>query len=82
MLFAVRVAVGSAIMIGFYLSTGFHSQLATFVMAFGAALAAQGAAFGVKMLVGDQPRTGRSIALLVAAVVAACACVAIAMTIS
>lgn len=68
--FAIRVAVGSAIMISFYLTRGFGSQLETFVMAFAAAIASQAAAFAVKLMVGDQPRNTRSLALLATSVVA------------
>jgi hypothetical protein len=64
MYFAVRVAVASAIMIAFYVARGFGSQRDTAVMAFAAALAAQAVAFAVKLLVGDQPRSARALALL------------------
>ncbi len=68
--FAIRVAVGSAILLAFYLTRGFSSKLETFAMAFAAALASQAVAFGVKLIVGDQPRTTRSVALLAASVIA------------
>ena len=68
--FAIRVAVASSIMIAFYLTRGFGSKLETFVMAFAAALAAQGVAFAVKLAVGDQPRSGRAAALLAGCVIA------------
>jgi hypothetical protein len=64
--FAIRVAIASAIMIGFYVTRGFASKLDTFVMAFAAALASQAVAFGVKMIAGKEPRTTRSIGLLAA----------------
>lgn len=64
MYFAIRVGIASAIMIGFYLTRGFGSKLETFVMAFAAALAAQGVAFAVKLAVGDQVRSARAAALL------------------
>jgi hypothetical protein len=70
MYFAIRVAVGSALMIAFYLTRGFGSKLETFVMAFAAALASQAAAFGVKLIVGDQQRNTRSVALLAASMIA------------
>ncbi|HEY5944238.1 MAG TPA: cytochrome c maturation protein CcmE [Kofleriaceae bacterium] len=73
--FAIRVAVGSSIMIAFYLTRGFGSKLETFVMAFAAALASQGVAFAVKLAVGDQPRSKRSAALLGACVIAIAASV-------
>jgi hypothetical protein len=73
--FAIRVAVGSAIMISFYMTRGFDSKLETFVMAFGAAIASQAAAFAVKLMVGDQPRDTRSLALLAASVIAVAAAV-------
>ena len=68
--FAIRVAVGSAIMMSFYLTRGFGSKLETFVMAFVAALASQAVAFAVKLVVGDTPRNSKSVALLVASVIA------------
>lgn len=64
MYFAIRVAVGSAIMLAFYLTRGLGSLAETFVMAFGASLAAQGAAFAVKLIVGDGPRSRRAALLL------------------
>lgn len=70
MYFAIRVAVGSAIMIAFYLTRGFGSKLETFVMAFAASLAAQGVALGVKMIAGDTEKSKRSVALLGACVIA------------
>lgn len=75
MYFAIRVAVASAIMLAFYLTRGFGSQVVTFVMAFGAALASQGVAFAVKMMVGDQPRSRRAVALLGGCIVAVAAAV-------
>jgi hypothetical protein len=74
--FAIRVAVASAIMIAFYLTRGFGSNLETFVMAFAAALASQAVAFGVKLVVGDEQRSTRSIALLAASVIAIAASLA------
>jgi hypothetical protein len=74
MYFAIRVAVGSAIMLAFYLTHGFGSLTETFVMALGASLAAQGAAFGVKLIVGDQPRSRRAALLLAGCVIAVAAC--------
>jgi hypothetical protein len=68
--FAIRVAVASSIMIAFYLTRGFGSRLETFVMAFAAALAAQGVAFVVKLAVGDQARNSRSALLLAGCVIA------------
>jgi hypothetical protein len=68
--FAIRVAVGSAIMIAFYVTRGFGSKLETFLMAFAAAVASQAVAFGVKLIVGDEPRNSRAVALLVASVIA------------
>jgi hypothetical protein len=73
MYFAIRVGVASAIVIGFYLTRGFGSRVDTFVVAFAAALAAQGVAFGVKLAVGDQPATRRSLALLGACALAVAA---------
>lgn len=70
MYFAIRVAVGSAIMLAFYLTRGFGSLPETFVMALGASLAAQGAAFAVKLIVGDQPRSRRAALLLAGCVIA------------
>ena len=75
MLFAIRVAIASAIMIAFYVTRGFASQLDTFVMAFAAALAAQAVAFGVKMIAGKESRTTRSIALLAASAAIAIAAI-------
>jgi hypothetical protein len=77
--FAIRVAVASAIMIGFYIGRGFGSQAQTFGMAFGAALASQAAAFGVKLSLGDEARTTRSLLLLAASAVAAVACAGAAL---
>ena len=74
--FAIRVAVGSVIMIAFYLTRGFGSKLETFVMAFGAALASQAVAFGVKLLAGSEQRNARSIALLAGAAIAVAASIA------
>ena len=68
--FAIRVAVGSAIMLAFYFTRGFGSYLQTFVMAFAASLAAQGVALGVKMIVGQQEKSKRAVALLGACVIA------------
>lgn len=62
-LFAIRVAVASAIMLAFYLTRGVGSNVETFLMAFAAAIAAQAVAFGVKLGAGNEPRTARSIAL-------------------
>ena len=62
--FIIRVAVASATMIAYHFTRGFQSNLETFVMAFGAALAAQGVAFGVKLAVGDQVRDRRAALLL------------------
>ena len=76
MYFAIRVAVASAIMIGFYVTRGFGSQRETFVLAFAAALAAQAVALAVKLIVGDQPRTGRAIALLAACAIVVAAAIA------
>jgi len=73
--FAIRVAVGSAIMIAFYLTRGFGSLLETFLMAFAASVAAQGVAFTVKLAVGDAPRSSRSLLLLGASVIAVAASV-------
>lgn len=70
MYLAIRVAVGAAIMIAFYMTRGFGSKLETFVMAFGASLAAQAVALGIKLLVGDQPRNTRAVLLLAASVIA------------
>ena len=67
--FIIRVAVASAIMIAYHFTRGFHDKLETFVMAFAAALAAQGVAFGVKLAVGDQARNKRAAALLAGCVV-------------
>jgi cytochrome c-type biogenesis CcmE protein len=67
--FAIRVAVASSIMIAFYVTRGFGSKVETFVMAFGAALVAQGVAFAVKLAVGDQARNRRAAALLLGCVV-------------
>jgi hypothetical protein len=67
--FAIRVAVASAIMIAFYVTRGFGSQLETFIMAFAAALAAQGVAFAVKLAIGDQARDSRAALLLFGCVV-------------
>jgi hypothetical protein len=77
--FAIRVAVASAIMIAFFTLHGAGSQLATFVMALGAALASQAAAFAVKLLAGDEPRTTRSLVLLAVSALAAIACTAIVL---
>jgi hypothetical protein len=74
MYFAIRVGVASAIVIAFYVTRGFGSQLDTFLVAFAAALAAQGVAFAVKLLVGDQPASRRALMLLVACVLAVAAC--------
>jgi len=76
MYFAIRVGIASAIMLAFYLTRGFSSKLETFVMAFAAALAAQGVAFAVKLAVGDQPRSGRAAALLGGCAIAVAASIA------
>ncbi len=68
--FAIRVAVASAIMIAFYITRGFGSTAETFVIALGASLAAQGAAFAVKLIVGDTPRDRRAALLLAGCVIA------------
>ena len=75
MYFAIRVAVGSAIMLAFYFTRGFGSYLETFVMAFAASLAAQGVALGVKMIVGHEEKSKRAVALLGACVIAFAAAV-------
>jgi hypothetical protein len=79
MYFAIRVAVGSAIMIAFYLTRGFGAKLETFVMAFAAAIASQAAAFAVKLIVADEPRNTRSIALLAMSAIAIAASVGFVM---
>ncbi len=76
MYFAIRVAVASAIMIAYYVTRGFGSQLDTFVMAFAAAIAAQTVALAVKLLVGDEARSWRVLALLAGGAVVVVAAVA------
>ncbi|HEY5927594.1 MAG TPA: cytochrome c maturation protein CcmE [Kofleriaceae bacterium] len=75
MYFAIRVAVASAVLIAFYFTHGFGSTLETILIAFAASLAAQAVAFGVKLAVGDQPRSRRAVALLTCCVVAIAASV-------
>ena len=77
--FAIRVAVASAIMIAFFTLRNSDSQVATFVMALGAALASQAVAFGAKLLARDEARTNRSLALLAASALAAIACVGVVL---
>ena len=80
MYLAIRVGVGASIMIAYYATRGFGSQLETFVIAFAAALAAQAAALAVKLIAGKQACDRRSIALLVGSLIAIGGCVAFAVT--